>query len=378
MYNVEGRRGGLLSLQQLKDLRIYTTKNVSNQNVESILRHAVNLEHLMIGRCDANVLSILLNHRRQHNNKNLRRIFINPENACLITDYDKHGRPRRLYHETVDVQLCENVTAELLLPLLNDMVDHIKGFALTVTSGGGGDYSRDWSSFANFRSPNIRCMSIGFTPATENIFASAIRNCPSLEMIEFHHGSKPTSIIYEALQSLPTLRSFVINNEKTCNTVANSVNSRDLFNFFTHYASLGDQSTLDEIRLYHIDDLDLVTLLEMAEIETLKEIGLCDINTPHDLPLDHPIQALRNLPLLERIVIEMGYREVTNVGIQQMDCKTIELSSLEYITTEGLSSLIKNSSKLKELRISNCGNNNIRMDIIQTLAEDKNISFSSW
>ncbi|KAG2226407.1 hypothetical protein INT45_000575 [Circinella minor] len=330
----------------------------------------------MIGHCDSNVLSVLLKQRLQHNNKRLRRIFINPEDACYMTDYDKYRPSRRFYRETIDVQLCENVTAGLLLPLLNDMIDHIKGFALTVTGGGRESHLKDWTCFSNFGSPNIRCMNIGFTSATESIFASVIRNCPALEMIEFHHGAKPTSIIYNALQSLPTLHSFTINNEKTCNTLPNSVNSRDLLNFFTHYASLGDQSTLDEIRLCHIDDLDLVTLLEMTEIETLKEVELCDINTPHNLPLDHPIQALKTLSLLERIVIKMGYREVTDVGIQQLDCKTIELSSLEYITTEGISNLIKNSSKLEELRVSNCGNNSIRTDIIQTLAEDKNIVFS--
>ena len=198
------------------------------------------------------------------------------------------------FNYTIDTHDCQEVTATLLLQLVNhsvNMKQKIKAISLSVAPTSQLD---DWNSFKYFTAPCLQYMKFSFTQETEEIFAAVIRNCPTLkEVIIFRLLCAPSNVTIDALKTLPVLQCFAIENvcrelypEKTYSTSMDSDEEDDFVarcntrvcdtvirQFFTYHVLLDSQSTLQEVRLRHISYLEPETFETLFKIKSLKSLN---------------------------------------------------------------------------------------------------------
>ncbi|KAI9253963.1 hypothetical protein BDA99DRAFT_168256 [Phascolomyces articulosus] len=345
---------------QLTHLKIYA-QDVRQDEVQKILENAPNLQEITIGYCDAIVLHTFY----KYGGKNLYHIDLNPDrfmpgDVMIRTSSNCFRKSKALSKghssKMIGVYFCEDVTAELLLPLLVKHQNTTKAITVSVTQEGN-DGIRSWRAFANYSSPHIQYMKLGFTQETEYIFASLIRKCSVLEAIEFHETS-PTSPTFNALRSLSKegrgLRCFIIANDEQ--GPKPRIVDGDLRSFFEYYASLGETSTLEEVGLRYFPGIQAATLRILSKINSLKTVDLAGELIENVEVMDSAVRLLTaassSLPLLEHICFE-GI-PITDDGIELLDCKNIKLISLDDITMAGVEMLIENSKMLKTLEVSEC------------------------
>ncbi|KAG2226405.1 hypothetical protein INT45_000573 [Circinella minor] len=356
-------------LTQLTELRIYGSE-VEPEEVECILMDMPGIRELSIGHCKSIVLRVLYKL-----GDNLRYISLNPDRFqpdnmfSLINDGNNNNTvsSTRKYDRMLDVHYCMRITAALLLPLLHK---HKQTEALTVNvTASEPNNVEKWRSFADFGSSYMRYMKFGFTSDTEEIFASAVRNCPNLQEFEMRECS-PTHIMYSALCSLVGLKRFVITNDME--EPKTPVDDRNLRAFFEHHATLGDRSTLEEVSLHYTDSVEASTIQILSKIKSLKVIDLAGPFLEGEMSIDTALQTLTvsSLPLLDTIRLQAI--PVIDEGIKKMDCRVIQLAYMDYITTSGVESLISNSRLLKILEVQD--NEEIDIDEIQQITKHNDIS----
>ena len=351
-------------LTQLTELRIYGSE-VEPEEVESILTNMPGIRELSIGHCKSIVLRTLYKL-----GDNLRYISLNPDRfqpGNMFPEEENSNNmsavtSTRKYDCMLDVHYCMGITAALLLPLLDK---HRQTEALTVNVTASEPNNADkWRPFADFGSSRMLYMKFGFTPDTEEIFASAVRNCPNLQEFEMRECS-PTHIMYSALRSLAGLKRFVIINDME--EPKPLVDDHDLRAFFEYHAALGDSSSLEEVSLRYTDSVEASTIHLLSKIKSLKRIDLAGPFLEGKMSIDMALQTLTisSLPLLDTIRLEAI--PVIDEGIGKMDCRVIQLAYLDGITTSGVEGLISNSRRLKVLELQD--NEEVDIDKLRLITE---------
>ncbi|KAI7848079.1 hypothetical protein BDC45DRAFT_524243 [Circinella umbellata] len=317
----------------------------------------------------------------QHGSKELRHISINAPPDQYSQDMENEDDNCTIdtscYDYVIDVQRCPNMTATLLLQLVNhsvNMKQKIEAILLSPEPSSGLD---NWSPFQYFTAPCLQYIQFSFNKATEVIFANVIRNCPALEVINiFPLTETPSSIIMSALKTLSVLRSFTMQNS-----------SYDLYDhlhnrhFFTYHALLDKHSTLQEIGLRYISGLEPETLEILFKIKNLKSLNFADdelingqslysvINGPDGSLLPNQLEIL----VLEDVGI------TTDNDVQFLDFSTIKLLRLDGLTTARLKGMVKNSKRLKKLVVDLCDRKYIQDNVpaeIEDLMKRNNIQFN--
>ncbi|KAI7850258.1 hypothetical protein BDC45DRAFT_518878 [Circinella umbellata] len=345
------------------------TKGIRDEDIGHILKGIINLRELMIAEDNPVFLNILY----KHGSRNLSHICFRPEGLHKnpSNDEDDVNIDTTQYNRTIDIHYCDNVTADLLLLLLK-VQECTEALSLTVAP----DILQDWSEVAYFGSFHLRYLKFSFTKETEIVFASMIRNCPSLEQVIIHTISHPPRLLLRAIQSsLPKLRCFAIENssEYAKGNPNIAIDDDELWTFFQYYVSLGNCSSLQEVRLRNLFNVQLSTLLQLTKLEKLKVIHLIGLYPYFDNPGISPaIRALAasSLPLLEYLVFDGD--DIKDYDIQDLDYTVLRLEYLPHVTKVGIEGIMNRSKKLRKLIIHKC--EKLDRDVMEDLvAKRKNI-----
>ncbi|KAG2217138.1 hypothetical protein INT45_008853 [Circinella minor] len=329
----------------------------------------------------------------QHGSKELRHISINapPDqySQYMKNEDDNCTIDTSRYDYVVDVHRCPNMTATLLLQLVNhsvNMKQKIEAILLSPERSSGLD---NWSPFQYFTAPCLQYIQFSFNKATEVAFANVIRNCPALEIINiFPLIETPSNIIMGAIKTLPVLRSFTVQNSSYDlydhlhnRRYITDFNDTAIRDFFTHHALLDKHSTLQHVSLRYISSLEPETLEMLFKIKNLKSLNFADdelingqsfysvINGPDGSLLPNQLEIL----VLEDIGI------TTDNDVQFLDFSTIKLLMLDGLTTAGLKGMVKNSKRLKKLVVDLCDQKYIQDNIpaeIGDFMKRNNIQFN--
>ncbi|KAG2226406.1 hypothetical protein INT45_000574 [Circinella minor] len=352
----------------LTHLKIHA-EQIGKMELQAVLETGKNLQELTIGYCHAGLLMTFT----RWGSKSLYHIVLNPNRfdpADTIPEYQRALKEQEVKKvnsmtkkyitsgKMIGVHDCDDVTAQLLLPLLKKYEHTTEAISVAVSQEGdeGPHY---WREFTGYGTPLIKFLKLGITDKTEPIFASVIRNCPALEVIEFCE-SRLTDITFDALQSISSreeetggLRCFVIRGDE--DGPKTRVSDKGLRSFFEFYASLGKKSTLEEVRLEFISGIQAFTLRTLSQIKSLKHINLAGTLEENEEVMNIAIRSFSNsssLPLLEYVSFDQI--PITDEGIEQIDCKHIKLHGLDDITTAGVEAMINNSNVLKYLEVAGC------------------------
>ena len=279
------------------------------------------------------------------------------------------------YRYTIDVHESRDVTATVHLQLVNCSVNMKQMIEAISFCPQLRDQLDDWSSFQYFTAPCLQYMRFSFNNETEKIFASVIRNCPTLQVVSiFRFWASPSNITIDALKTLPILRSFSIGNpgeldhETDQRRYAWDVNDTVTREFFTYHVLLNKHSTLQEVSLRNISNLEPETFKILFKIKNLKSLNLGSIHLSNDTPEPSfgPIITGTEGSLLpnhlKSLVLE-GLYGITDYDVQFLDFPTIKLLKLHDLTTTGLTRMVKNSKKLKKLLVDLCDNKSLQYRI---------------
>ncbi|KAI7848080.1 hypothetical protein BDC45DRAFT_610544 [Circinella umbellata] len=258
------------------------------------------------------------------------------------------------YRYTIDVNESRDVTATVLLQLVNCSVNMKQMIEAISFCPQPRDQLDAWSSFQYFTAPCLQYMRFSFNNETEKIFANVIRNCPTLQVVSiFRFWASPSNITIDALKTLSILRSFSFGNpseidhETDERPYAWDVNDTVIREFFTYHVLLNKHSTLQEVSLRNISNLEPETFKILFKIKNLKSLNLEGSLLPNHL---------------KSLVLE-GLRGITDYDVQFLDFPTIKLLKLDDLTTTGLTRMVKNSKKLKKLRVDLCDNKSLQYRI---------------
>ena len=351
----------------LTHLKIHA-EQIGEMELQAVLETGTNLQELTIGYCHAGLLKTFT----RSGSKSLYHIVLNPDRfgppdimaehrITLNEGFKSVESMTKKYITTgkmIGVHSCDDVTAQLLLPLLKKY-EHTTEAITVAVSQEGDEGPLHWRAFTGYGTPLIQFLKLSITDKTESIFASVIRNCPALEVMEFYE-SRLTSITFKALQSLSSreegregLRCFVLSNDEE--GPKTRVSDKDLRSFFEFYVSLGEKSTLEEVRLEFFFGIQAFTLRVLSQIKSLKRINLAGPLIENEEVMSTAIRSFSNslsLPIFEYISLDQI--PVTDEGIELLDCKHIKLHGLDDITTAGVEIMIDNSNILKYLEVTGC------------------------
>ncbi|KAI7857524.1 hypothetical protein BDC45DRAFT_501417 [Circinella umbellata] len=329
----------------------------------------------------------------QHGSKELRHISINAPPDQYSQDMENEDDNCTIdtscYDYVIDVHRCPNMTATLLLQLVNHSVNMKQKIEAILLSPEPSSELDNWSPFQYFTAPCLQYIQFSFNKATEVIFANVIRNCPALEIINiFPLTETPSSIIMSALKTLSVLRSFTIQNSSYDlydhlhnRRYITDFNDTAIRDFFTHHALLDKHSTLQEVGLRYISGLEPETLEILFKIKNLKSLNFADdelingqslysvINGPDKSLLPNQLEIL----VLEDVGI------TTDNDVQFLDFSTIKLLMLDGLTTAGLKGMVENSKRLKKLVVDLCDQKYIQDNIpaeIGDFMKRNNIQFN--
>ncbi|KAI7847145.1 hypothetical protein BDC45DRAFT_527005 [Circinella umbellata] len=310
------------------------------------------------------------------------------------------------YDYTIDVHNWgSKATASLLLQLINhsiDMKQKIKALSLSLAHCSQVD---DWNAFKYFTAPCLQYLRFSFTEQTEEIFASVIRNCPTIQDISiFRLLSPPTDIIIDALITLPLLQCFAIENIK--NEVFedehysfdyyydydffpisySDINSVPIQRFFQYHVSLDNQSTLQEVRLRHIQNLDPSAFYTLYKIKSLKSLNFAGPDVLYGI---RHYQGGSNavgwatvitdkqeclLPdQIEDLVLEDS-KAISDSDLEFLDIPSITIGELSALKITAIQKMMTNAQKLKKLTVFDYGEFQEDGEILEDTAKRNNIS----
>ncbi|KAI7854592.1 hypothetical protein BDC45DRAFT_535174 [Circinella umbellata] len=387
-------------------LYIHITGGYEAEGFKQVLKRLTNLEEIIIQTRRSNVDSLRLIH--QYGSKHLRHIRLNGPSPLytpydVLTTYDETFIDTSRFDYTIDVHDCLLMTATLLLDLINhsvNMKQKIKAVALCLTPDSRLD---DWNSFKYFTSPCLQYIKFSFTKETEEIFASVILNCPTLEEVNiFRLLSSPSNITMDALRSLPVLKCFAIENVESefyprfvpemlyddddddDGFVPDCIKNVDdiiIRQFFTYHALLDNHSTLQEVRLRHISNLEPETFEALFKIKSLKSLNFAGsdlLSNNHSFGSVISSEEKSLLPSeLENLVLH-DVNRITNDDLQFLDCSNILLAKLYGVTIDGIKVMMENSKRLKKLTVRRCGRTmdaHRQREEVKDIVKRKNIEF---
>ena len=355
------------------------------EEFKQVLERAINLQEITIVDRGVSVDTLRLINR--YGSKHLRHICINTPSDLYNTSFDSDVYSDTVidtsrFHYTVDVHNCLGLTAEILLPLVNhsmDMKHKLSAVSFTLVED---SRLQDWSSFRYFTSPCLRFMRFSFTKETEDVFATVIHNCPTLEEVSiFRLLCPPSNITMDALKALPALKCFAIEN------VASELFDHGLGNifvaecieyvpdtviqeFFTYHVLMDNRSTLEEVRLRHISGFKLATFDTLFKIKSLKRLNFAGRDIlGYRQDFGSAITSIKGslLPVqLEHLVLD-EVQNITDYDLQFLDFPSITLATMDDWTITGIKQMIEHAKKLKELTFCDCGGS-------KTVAELKDIA----
>ncbi|KAG2208375.1 hypothetical protein INT45_002561 [Circinella minor] len=354
------------------------------QDIETTVQRLINLQEININISSFNLDSLCLVHK--YGSKELRHISINarPDQYSydMESEYDNNSIDTSRYDYTIDVHNCQYVTASLLLQLVNhsvNMKQKIEAISLCPETDSALD---DWSAFKYFTSPCLRYIKFSFNKQTEELFANVIRNCPTLEVVNiFRLICSPTNITMDALKMLPVLQSFSIGNwgeevyrcGPDTRSYSTDINDTVIRDFFTYHTLLDKHSTLQEVRLRYISNLEPETYSTLFKIKSLKSLNFGGLYLTEEQSIYPFINGPEEFLLpsqLEMLVLD-DLAEIDDDYISSLDFPTMVLLNMSCLSTAGLIGMVENAKKLKRLIVNRWDDNWVNLhDIPPAELED--------
>ena len=210
-------------------------------------------------------------------------------------------------------------------------------------------------------------MRFSLTRETEEIFAAMIHNCPTLEEVNiFRLLCAPGTITIDALKALPALRCLAIENVPCELFPADgtdfpyfsprclrNVNDTIIRDFFSYHVLLDNHSTLQEVHLRYISDLEPETLHTLFKIKSIKSLNFAGFHLLNKLQSFGSVITSTEESLLpsqlETLALEL--LEINDCDLQFLDRPSITLKALWKLTPPGFQKMMDSAEKLTKITV---------------------------